>query len=159
MQSTWWILDIRIPKPTTCTILFPHMQQIGLGRGSHELGYLIWKLRNCSTLFLCFLCSNTFLRAWSPASWGMLGYNPTISAVTSNTSLGISLRSLILCIKLFESLMWDIARAFRWSAATQAVALYIFKGFDRVWHAGLLHKCKLYIWNFRSDIWPYFFFS
>ena len=35
-----------------------------------------------------------------------------------------------------------IARAFNRSAATRAVALDIFKAFDRVWHAGLLHKLK-----------------
>ena len=50
-----------------------------------------------------------------------------------------------------------IARAFNRSGATQAVALDISKAFDRVWHAGFLHKLKS--WNFRSDIWPYFFFS
>ena len=37
-----------------------------------------------------------------------------------------------------------IARAFNRSGATQAVALDIFKAFDRVWHAGLLHKLKSY---------------
>ena len=37
-----------------------------------------------------------------------------------------------------------IARAFNWSGATQAVALDISKAFDRVWHAGLLHKLKSY---------------
>ena len=37
-----------------------------------------------------------------------------------------------------------IARAFNRSGATQAVALDISKGFDRVWHAGLLHKLKSY---------------
>ena len=36
------------------------------------------------------------------------------------------------------------ARAFNRSAATQAVALDISKAFDRVWHAGLLHKLKSY---------------
>ena len=35
-----------------------------------------------------------------------------------------------------------IARAFNRSGATRAVALYISKAFDRVWHAGLLHKLK-----------------
>ena len=35
-----------------------------------------------------------------------------------------------------------IARAFNRSRATRAVALDISKAFDRVWHAGLLHKLK-----------------
>ena len=35
-----------------------------------------------------------------------------------------------------------IARAFNRSGATRAVALDISKVFDRVWHAGLLHKLK-----------------
>ena len=48
-----------------------------------------------------------------------------------------------------------IARAFNRSGATRAVALDIFKAFDKVWHAGLLYKLK----PFSSDIWPYFFFS
>ena len=37
-----------------------------------------------------------------------------------------------------------IARAFNRSGATRAVALNISKTFDRVWHAGLLHKLKFY---------------
>ena len=37
-----------------------------------------------------------------------------------------------------------IARAFNRSGATQAVSLDIFKAFDRVWHAGLLHKLTSY---------------
>ena len=37
-----------------------------------------------------------------------------------------------------------IARAFNRSGATRAVALDISKTFDRVWHAGLFHKCKSY---------------
>ena len=47
-----------------------------------------------------------------------------------------------------------IARAFNRSGATRAVVLAISKTFDRVWYTDLLHK----LWNFRSDIWPYFFF-
>ena len=37
-----------------------------------------------------------------------------------------------------------IARAFNRSGATRAVALDMSKTFDRVWHAGLLHKLKSY---------------
>ena len=37
-----------------------------------------------------------------------------------------------------------IPRAFNWSGATRAVSLDISKSFDRVWHAGLLHKLKSY---------------
>ena len=37
-----------------------------------------------------------------------------------------------------------IARAFNRSGAARAVALDISKAFDRVWHAGLLHRLKSY---------------
>ena len=37
-----------------------------------------------------------------------------------------------------------IARAFNKSGTTRAMALDISKAFDRVWHAGLLHKLKSY---------------
>ena len=37
-----------------------------------------------------------------------------------------------------------LARVFDRSGATRAVALDISKAFDRVWHAGLLHKLKSY---------------
>ena len=37
-----------------------------------------------------------------------------------------------------------ITMAFNRSGATQVVALDISKAFDRVWHAGLLHKLRSY---------------
>ena len=37
-----------------------------------------------------------------------------------------------------------INRAFNRSGATQAVVLDICKAFDRVWHAGLIHRLKSY---------------
>ena len=37
-----------------------------------------------------------------------------------------------------------IARGFNKSGATRAVVLDISRSFDRVWHAGLLHKLKSY---------------
>ena len=37
-----------------------------------------------------------------------------------------------------------IARAFKRSGATRAVALNISKAFDRIWHTGLPHKLKSY---------------
>ena len=55
-----------------------------------------------------------------------------------------------------------IARTFSRSEATWAVALDISKAFDRVWHAGLLHKLKSHgisgqafgiIPSFRSNRW------
>ena len=45
---------------------------------------------------------------------------------------------------LFTVVSDRIARVFNRSGVTQAVALDIFKAFDRVWHAGLLHKLKSY---------------
>ena len=49
-----------------------------------------------------------------------------------------------------------IATAFNRFGATQAVPLDISKAFDKVWHAGLLHKRKSY--RISGQIWPYFFF-
>ena len=53
-----------------------------------------------------------------------------------------------------------IARACNRSGAIQAVALDISKAFDRVWHAGLLHKLKSYGISEPHQVhfWPYFSF-
>ena len=51
-----------------------------------------------------------------------------------------------------------ISRAFYRCGATQAVALDIFKAFEKVWGAGLLHRTFV-LWSCRSDIWHYLFFS
>ena len=42
-----------------------------------------------------------------------------------------------------------LKESFNRSGATRAVAIDISNAFNRVWHAGLLHKLR----------WPYFFFS
>ena len=47
-------------------------------------------------------------------------------------------------LQIFSVVSDRIARAFNRSRATRAVALDISKAFDRVWHAGLLHKPKSY---------------
>ena len=49
-----------------------------------------------------------------------------------------------------------IAGAFNRSEATGSVALDIHKAFDWVSHAGFFTNLSQ---NFRSDIWPHFFFS
>ena len=51
-----------------------------------------------------------------------------------------------------------MANVFNRSGAIRTVALDVSKAFDWVLHDGLLHKRKI-LWNFRSDIWPYFLFS
>ena len=48
------------------------------------------------------------------------------------------------------------ARAFNRSGATRAVALDISEAFNRVFWCSSQTEV---FWNFRSDIWPYFFFS
>ena len=50
-----------------------------------------------------------------------------------------------------------IARTFNKSGANQAVALDISTAFDRVWHAGFLHKLKSYGISFQ--VFGLFFFS
>ena len=47
-------------------------------------------------------------------------------------------------LQIFSVLSDRIARAFNRSGATRGVALDISKAFDRVWHAGLIHKLKFY---------------
>ena len=42
------------------------------------------------------------------------------------------------------AMSYRITRAFNRSEATRAVSLDISKAFDRIWHAGLLHKLKAY---------------
>ena len=65
---------------------------------------------------------------------------------------------------LFTVVSDRIARAFDGYGATRAVALDIFMAFDRVWHAGLLHKLKSYaisgqIFGLIRPYISYFFFS
>ena len=48
------------------------------------------------------------------------------------------------CQSTADLLTFASDRAFNRSGATRAVALDISKAFDRVWHAGLLHKLKSY---------------
>ena len=67
-------------------------------------------------------------------------------------------RSSLLTADLLTVMSDRIARAFNRSGATRAVALDISKAFDRVWHAGLLHKLKSYgisgqVFGFISPRW------
>ena len=45
---------------------------------------------------------------------------------------------------LFTVVSDTIARAFNRSGATRAVALDVFKAFDRIWHPDILHRLKSY---------------
>ena len=47
-------------------------------------------------------------------------------------------------MQIFSVVSDRTARAFNRSGETRAMALDISKAFDRVWHAGLLHKLKSY---------------
>ena len=53
-------------------------------------------------------------------------------------------RSSRLTLELLTVVSDRIARAFKRSGAIRVVALDISKAFDKVWHAGLLHKLKSY---------------
>ena len=53
-------------------------------------------------------------------------------------------RSSRLTLELLAVVSDRIARAFKRSGAIRVVALGISKAFDKVWHAGLLHKLKSY---------------
>ena len=53
-------------------------------------------------------------------------------------------RSSLLTVDLLTVASNRIARDFSSSGATRAVALDIFKAFERVWHAGLLRKLRSY---------------
>ena len=65
------------------------------------------------------------------------------SSVVNNSAPSV-IASLIDPADLLTVVSDRIARAFNRSGATRTVALDISKAFDRVWHAGLLHKLKSY---------------
>ena len=67
--------------------------------------------------------------------------------------------SLLLTADLLIVASDRIARAFDIFWATRVIAPDISKALHRVWQAQLFHKLMEVLWNFRSDIWPYFFFS
>ena len=52
--------------------------------------------------------------------------------------------TVFLISSMVLGLLNQITRAFDRSGATQAVTLDISQAFDKVWHAGLLHKLKSY---------------
>ena len=58
--------------------------------------------------------------------------------------LWLGFRSSRLTADLLTVVSDRFARVFNRSEATQTVALDISKAFDRVWHAGLVHKLKSY---------------
>ena len=58
--------------------------------------------------------------------------------------LWLGFRSSRLTADLLTVVSDRIARVFNRSEATQTLVLDISKAFDRVWHAGLVHKLKSY---------------
>ena len=115
-----------------------------------ELSYILAKLFNKYLKESCF-----------PDCWKVLSVVPVYKNVwemsTAKNYHPVSLLSVV--SKVFEKLVNNrivdhlvkcgltvvpdrIARAFNRSGTTRAVALYITKDFDRVWHAGFLHKLK-----------------
>ena len=68
-----------------------------------------------------------------------------------------SFRSSLSYADLLTVLSDRIARAFNRSGAIRAVALDVSKAFDRVRHAGFLHKLRSY--GISGHVWSYFFFS
>ena len=60
------------------------------------------------------------------------------------SDLQYGFRSSWSTVELLTVVSDRIAKAFNRSGATQAVAVDLSNAFDRVWHAGLLHKPRSY---------------
>ena len=56
-------------------------------------------------------------------------------------------------LQIFLQYLTELLGIFNRSGATRAVAIDIYIVFDRVWHAGLLHKIKSY--GISGHIWSY----
>ena len=114
-------------------------------------------LKNCEpelSYMLAKLCNNCLKESCFPDCWKVSSVVSVFKNVgersTAKNYRPASLLSVV--SKIFERSTADlltfvsdrIARAFNKSGATRAVALDISKAFNRVWHAGLLHKRKSY---------------
>ena len=92
---------VPIAVPETCLILLLNSKKLFFNINS-----AILTKSSVGIHFLSCL-SKVSLRALKPASWGMLGYNPTTSAVSKIALSGIVLRFLVLFMKSPESLIYD----------------------------------------------------
>ena len=98
--------------------------------------------------FLLVQLLKAFSRALSPASCGILGYDPTTSAVIKMESLGIVPIFLIFLLKSPESFIYDRLLCFigfGWLSKSPESYIYIYIYI----YIYLILSCKVAVWRFN----------